>query len=57
MIQLEDSANASQIIGCESKANAILLAEPIIKQMHQQIKNIDIDEANEAINSKDIRGK
>jgi len=55
LIQLEDSTNASQIIGCESKANAILLAEPIIKQMHQQIRNINIDEANDAINSKDIR--
>ena len=41
----------------EAKANAILLAEPIIRQMHSIIKNINVENVNEAINSKDIRGK
>jgi len=56
VIQLEDSSNqGGELLGSESKANAILLAEPIIRQMHSTLKNFNVDEVNEAINSKDIR--
>ena len=55
---MEDSSNqGSELLGSESKANAILLAEPIVRQMHRMIKNINVEEVNEAMNSKNIRGK
>jgi hypothetical protein len=51
-LELEES---SQLLGGEAKANAVLAAEPIIRQMYGIIKEMSLDELNEAINSEALR--
>jgi len=53
-LELEES---SQLLGGEAKANAILTAEPLIRQMHDMIKHINLERVQEAINSEAIRSK
>lgn len=52
-LELEES---SQLLGGEVKGNAVLAAEPLIRQMHAIIKGISLQHAHEAINSEAIRG-
>ncbi len=53
-LELEES---SQLLGGEAKANAILTAEPLIRQMHQLVKGINLEQVQGAINSEAIRSK
>ncbi|CAG7838313.1 unnamed protein product [Allacma fusca] len=55
MIDFLDLEESSQLLGGEAKANAVLAAEPIIRQMYGIIKEISLDQVNEAINSEALR--
>jgi len=51
-LELEESG---QLLGGEAKVNAILAAEPLIRQMHEWAKGISLNQVHEAINSEAIR--
>jgi len=57
LISLLSLEKSSFLLGGEEKANAILAAEPIIRQIHDITKRIKIDEINRALNSEEIRSK
>jgi len=52
LLELEES---SHFLGCEAKANGILAAEPLIRQTHGLIQQIDLDKMSDAMNSDAIR--
>lgn len=57
MMEYLDLEESSQILGGEAKGNAVLVAEPIIRQMHSIVKGISLDHVHQAINSEPIRSE
>jgi len=57
MMDFLDLEEGSQLLGGEAKANAILAAEPIIRQMYALVKAINLEHINQAMNSEAIRSK
>lgn len=53
---LEFEAN-NQLLGGEAKANAVIAAEPVIRQMFALVKTINLQEIDEAMNSEAIRSE
>lgn len=47
----------NQLLGGEAKANAVIAAEPIIRQMFSLVKSINLQDINDAMNSESIRSK
>lgn len=47
----------NQLLGGEAKANAVIAAEPVIRQMFSLVKSINLQDISEAMNSEAIRSK
>jgi len=55
MIDFLDLEESSQLLGGEAKANAVVAAEPIIRQMHEIVKGINLEHVHQAVNSEAFR--
>jgi len=55
LLEYLDLEESSQLLGGEAKANAILAADPIIRQVYGIVKGINLDQVNETINSEALR--
>lgn len=47
----------NQLLGGEAKANAVIAAEPVIRQMFALVKSINLQDISESMNSEAIRSK
>jgi DNA gyrase/topoisomerase IV subunit A len=55
MTDFLDLEESSQLLGGEAKGNAVLAADPIIRQMHALVKGMNLEQVHQAINSEAIR--
>ncbi|CAL8088374.1 unnamed protein product [Orchesella dallaii] len=55
MMEYLEFEESNQLLGGEAKANAVIAAEPVIRQMFALVKTINLDDINEAMNSEAIR--
>ncbi|ODM99314.1 hypothetical protein Ocin01_07368 [Orchesella cincta] len=55
MMEYLEVEESNQLLGGEAKANAVIAAEPVIRQMFSLVKSINLDDINEAMNSEAIR--
>jgi len=55
MMEYLEFEESNQLLGGEAKANAVIAAEPVIRQMFSLVKSINLQDINEAMNSDVIR--
>lgn len=57
MMEYLEFEENNQLLGGEAKANAVIAAEPVIRQMFALVKSINLQDISESMNSEAIRSK